>query len=48
MGTMIDHTEDDFPGELDARLEADTRLLLHVVLATGALLLGLLGWVATL
>ena len=40
--------EDDPYADVDARLEADTRMLLQLVLASGALLLAFLGWVATL
>jgi hypothetical protein len=39
---------DDYARGIDARLEADARLLLRLVLGSGVALLGLLGWLLTL
>ena len=45
---MNAHAEDDPYAEADARVEADTRLLLHLVLGTGMVVLAFVGWLATL
>ena len=45
---MITAERDDSYSGVDLRLEAEARLLLLLVLASGAALLGLLGWLLTL
>ena len=45
---MTTFESDDYATGIDARLEADARLLLRLVLASGAALLGLLGWLLAL
>ena len=45
---LMDPAEADRYVEMNARVQAETRLLLHFVLASGGLLLAFLGWVLTL
>lgn len=45
---MTTFEPDDYAAGMQARLEADARLLLRLVLGSGAALLGLLGWLLTL
>ena len=45
---MDSHTEDDLYAAVDARLDADFRLLLQLVLASGVSLLAFFGWITTL
>lgn len=45
---MMTAERDDSYSAVDLRLEAEARLLLRLVLGSGAALLGLLGWLLSL